>query len=48
MARMQFKTKESSINYSNTRTDWENKGMEAKERERDRGYNLMICYWLLR
>ena len=36
MARMQYKTKESSINYSSTRTDWENKGMEAKERERPR------------
>ena len=33
MARMQYKTKVSSINYSSTRTDWENKGMEAKERE---------------
>ena len=29
MARIQYKTKESSINYSSMRTDGENKGMKA-------------------
>ena len=32
MTTMQYKTKESRINYSNTRTDGGNKGVKGKQR----------------